>query len=103
MSNELPVASLDRFLAHYAQLVGVLRAQGMCLQWGLSEEAFAKGPRRSAENRFSGAPPAQAVGTDVKLLDRTSITARDARTAAITTSDGRKFATVDGGKTRQRQ
>jgi hypothetical protein len=45
------------------------------------------------------APPAQAAGTDAKLPDWTGITARDAMAATISASDGRKFATADGGKT----
>jgi hypothetical protein len=45
------------------------------------------------------APPAQAAGTDVKLPDWTGITTRDAQSATITAIDGRKFATLDGGKT----
>jgi hypothetical protein len=49
------------------------------------------------------APPAQAVGTDGKLPDWTAITARDGQSATITASDGRHFATPDGGKTWQAQ
>jgi hypothetical protein len=45
------------------------------------------------------APPAMAAGADSKLPDWTGITARDAQSATITSRDGRKFATVDGGKT----
>jgi hypothetical protein len=48
-------------------------------------------------------PPVQAAGTDAKLPDWISITTRDAQTATITASDGRKFATADGGKTWQLQ
>jgi hypothetical protein len=45
------------------------------------------------------APPAMAAGADSKFPDWTGITARDAQSATITSRDGRKFATVDGGKT----
>jgi hypothetical protein len=46
-------------------------------------------------------PPAMAAGADAKLPDWTGITARDAQSATITASDGRRFATVDGGKSWQ--
>jgi hypothetical protein len=49
------------------------------------------------------APPAMAAGADAKLPDWTALTARDAQSATITASDGRKFATADGGKTWQIQ
>jgi hypothetical protein len=49
------------------------------------------------------APPAQAALAAGKMADWTGITARDAQTATITASDGRKFATSDGGKTWQMQ
>jgi hypothetical protein len=49
------------------------------------------------------APPAQAVGTDGKLPDWSAIAARDGQSATITASDGRHFATPDGGKTWQAQ
>jgi hypothetical protein len=49
------------------------------------------------------APPAQASLAAGKMADWTGITARDAQTATITASDGRKFATSDGGKTWQMQ
>ena len=48
-------------------------------------------------------PPAQAATTGGKLADWTGITARDAQTATITASDGRKYATANGGKTWQAQ
>jgi len=44
-------------------------------------------------------PPAQAAGTDARLPDWTGVTARDGQSATITASDGRKFSTLDGGKT----
>jgi photosystem II stability/assembly factor-like uncharacterized protein len=45
------------------------------------------------------APPMQAAGTAGKLPEWAGITARDAQSATITASDGRHFATQDGGKT----
>jgi hypothetical protein len=45
------------------------------------------------------APPARAAGTDAKLPDWIGITALDAQSATIAASDGRMFATADGGKT----
>jgi hypothetical protein len=49
------------------------------------------------------APPAQAAATAGKLAGWTAVTARDGQSAALTASDGRKFATADGGKTWQLQ
>ncbi len=49
------------------------------------------------------APPSQAFGADAKLPDWTAITARDGRSATITASDGRHYATPDAGKTWQLQ
>jgi hypothetical protein len=49
------------------------------------------------------APPAMSAGADSKWPDWTGITARDAQSATVTTSDGLKFATADGGKTWQIQ
>jgi hypothetical protein len=46
-------------------------------------------------------PPAQATGSAGKLPDWTGIAARDAQSATLTASDGRRFATSDGGKTWQ--
>jgi hypothetical protein len=48
-------------------------------------------------------PPAQAAATAGKLADWTGIAARGPQAATITASDGRKFATADGGKTWQLQ
>ena len=45
------------------------------------------------------APPAQFATDGAKLPDWTGITARDAQSATITASDGRKFSTADRGKT----
>jgi hypothetical protein len=49
----------------------------------------------------SVAAPAQATGSSGKLPDWTGIVARDAQAATVTASDGRRFATSDGGKTWQ--
>ena len=49
------------------------------------------------------APPAQGAANGAALPDLTGITARDAQSATITASDGRKFSTADGGRTWQRQ
>jgi RNA polymerase sigma-70 factor len=57
MPKESPLASLDRFLAQYDRLVGVLHGEAACARWGLPTEAFAEGLRRSAEKRFGGAQP----------------------------------------------
>src|SRR5580700_11294124 len=57
MPKETFLASLDEFLAQYAHLVGALQAEAMCARWGLSQEAFAGGLRRSAEKRFGDAQP----------------------------------------------
>jgi len=49
-------------------------------------------------------PPAQAAaGNAARLPDWTGIAARDAQSATVTASDGRRFATADGGKTWQAQ
>ena len=55
------------------------------------------------KNWESVAPPSQAAANNAKSPDWTGITASDARTAAITGSDGTKFATTDGGKTWRQQ
>jgi len=60
MPKVSPLASLDQFLAQYAHLVGVLRAEGACARWGLSLESFAEGLRRSANKRFGPAQPGPA-------------------------------------------
>lgn len=49
------------------------------------------------------APSAQSAGPAGKLPDWIAVTATDAVTATITSVDGRKFATADGGKTWQAQ
>jgi RNA polymerase sigma-70 factor len=55
MPKESSLASLHRFLAQYMRLIGALHAEAMCARWGLPQEAFAEGLRRSAEKRFGGA------------------------------------------------
>ncbi|HEV7967392.1 MAG TPA: sigma-70 family RNA polymerase sigma factor [Candidatus Acidoferrales bacterium] len=57
MPKETSLASLDQFLAQHAHLVAQLHPKAMCERWGLSQEAFAEGLRRSAEKRFGGAQP----------------------------------------------
>ncbi len=57
MPKESSLASLDRFLAQYARLAGVLHAEAQCERWGLPGETFAEGLRRSAAKRFGGAQP----------------------------------------------
>ncbi len=57
MPKESPFSSLDRFLAQYAHLAGVLHAEAKCARWGLSQPVFAECLRRSAEKRFGGAQP----------------------------------------------
>jgi hypothetical protein len=49
------------------------------------------------------APPAQAADASGKLPDWTGVAAGDSQSATITASDGRRFATQDGGKTWQTQ
>jgi RNA polymerase sigma-70 factor len=55
MPKESFLASLDQFLARYGRLAGELHAEAKCARWGLSQEAFAGGLRRSAAKRFGGA------------------------------------------------
>jgi RNA polymerase sigma-70 factor (ECF subfamily) len=57
MLKESPLASLDRFLAQYTRLIGALHEEAKCARWGLPQETFAEGLRRSAEKRFGGAQP----------------------------------------------
>lgn len=57
MPKDSPFASLERFQARHAHLCNALHAEGNCLRWGLSEEAFAERLRRSAEKRFAAAEP----------------------------------------------
>jgi hypothetical protein len=48
-------------------------------------------------------PPAQVAGPDARPVDWIGVTARDAQTATLTTSDGRMFVTGDGGRTWRQQ
>lgn len=57
MPKESFLGSLDQFLGQYAHIVGALHAEAMCPRWGLSQEAFAEGLRRSVGKRFGGAQP----------------------------------------------
>lgn len=57
MPKESFLATLDRFLAQYARLAGVLHAEAQCARWGLSLEVFAESLWRSAAKRFGGAEP----------------------------------------------
>jgi RNA polymerase sigma-70 factor len=57
MPKESSLASLDQFLAQYTRLIGALHAEAMCARWGLPQETFAEGLRRSAKKRFGGAQP----------------------------------------------
>lgn len=54
-SSLASLASLERFLQQYAQLVSALHADAKCERWDLSQETFAESLRRSAEKRFGGA------------------------------------------------
>ncbi len=51
------LATLDQFLVQYVHLATELQAEAMCARWGLSQEAFAEGLRRSAGKRFGGEQP----------------------------------------------
>ena len=55
MPKDSSLASLDQFLVQYAHLATELQTGAMCARWGLSQEAFAEGLRRSAGKRFGGA------------------------------------------------
>jgi hypothetical protein len=55
------------------------------------------------EHWVSVAPPPQTAGVAGKLPEWAGITARDAQSVTITASDGRHFATQDGGRTWQIQ
>jgi RNA polymerase sigma-70 factor len=70
MPKESSLASLDRFLAQYTRLIGALHAEAMCARWGLPQETFAEGLRRSAEKRFGGvqSPVPGEVETYLKSL-----------------------------------
>ena len=51
------LATLDQFLVQYTHLATELQAEAMCARWGLSQEAFAEGLRRSAGKRFGVEQP----------------------------------------------
>jgi RNA polymerase sigma-70 factor len=55
VNQESPLASLDRFLLQYAELIRVLCEEAQCARWGAPHAAFAECLRRSAEKRFAGA------------------------------------------------
>ena len=57
MNQASTLASLDRFLLRYADIVRVLYEEAQCARWGVLQEAFAECLRRSAEKRFAGAQP----------------------------------------------
>jgi RNA polymerase sigma-70 factor len=57
MPKESFLASLDEFLARFGRLAVELNAEAKCARWGLSQEAFDEGLRRSAGKRFGGAQP----------------------------------------------
>jgi hypothetical protein len=81
-------------------LVGAALSQTVCWIAGRNG-AIAR--TTDGENWQSVAPPTIFTGADGKLPDWTSIAARDAQSATIVATDGRRFATVDGGKTWQAQ
>jgi len=56
MPKDRSVASPDEFLSQNASLVRALHARSKCDRWGLPEQGFAEGLRRSAEKRFGGSP-----------------------------------------------
>jgi RNA polymerase sigma-70 factor, ECF subfamily len=63
------LASLDQFLVQYSHLATELQAEAMCARWGLSQEAFADGLRRSAGKRFGvGQPDPSEVEAYLKSL-----------------------------------
>ncbi len=69
MAQESALSSLDRFLGQYARLLGELYGEALCARWGLSEQAFAEGLRRSAEKRFgSGKASPQEIEAYLKSL-----------------------------------
>ena len=56
MPKDGSLASTDEFLRQNASLVRELHARAKCDRWGLPEQGFAEGLRRSAEKRFGGSP-----------------------------------------------
>jgi RNA polymerase sigma-70 factor len=56
MPKDRSLASPGEFLSQNAPLVRSLHARAKCDRWGLAEQDFAEGLRRSAEKRFGGSP-----------------------------------------------
>jgi RNA polymerase sigma-70 factor len=56
MPKQRLLASPGEFLSQNASLVRSLHARAKCDRWGLVEQDFAEGLRRSAEKRFGGSP-----------------------------------------------
>ena len=54
------LASSERFLAQFSQLVTALQVQAKASQWALSQDAFAEALRRSATKRFGAVAPTPA-------------------------------------------
>jgi len=81
-------------------LAGIAVSQSLCWIAGRNG-AIAR--TTDGENWQSIAPPTLFIGADGKLPDWISIAARDAQSATIVASDGRRFATTDGGRTWQAQ
>jgi hypothetical protein len=59
--------------------------------------------RTTNGERWERVSPPQATRPDGSLPDWVGISAQDARNAVITSADGRKFATTDGGQTWRQQ
>jgi RNA polymerase sigma-70 factor len=57
ISEEKILASSDRFLAQFSQVVNALQEEAKCAHWELSQKVFADALRRSAEKRFGAANP----------------------------------------------
>ncbi len=69
MSNESPLASLDRFLAQHTHVIEVLCEEAGCAKWKLPPAVFADGLRRSAVKNFGGSQTdAAAVEVYLKSL-----------------------------------
>ena len=78
-------------------LVAMAISDTVC--WVAGRNGAIRARTTDGDNWQHVAPPARAAGPDGKFPDWTGLTARDAQSATITASDGRKFSTVDGGKT----
>jgi RNA polymerase sigma-70 factor len=57
MPEEMFLASLDRFLARFSQIVTALHEEANGSRWKLSQNVFAEALRRSAEKRFGATKP----------------------------------------------